>query len=582
MKAVCILSLLGWTAAASAAPHPASKKDREKLEGAIKAIETVRNEDAASGQGIMQKIELKIGARDENGLWLRPSLVDPNYFVVTTKDMDRELKQLILFDANVAVKFRELPDEDMAAYAIAAQAHKRYQEALRPLCAEALVLAEKAFGLSPRVKEGLIVNGPPPPKSDDDFPSFLGRRAVWKPAYHETQDPNNRGFTDPDGRVGITLEAFRDADRLGFVLYHEGLHFGQLLSGPNSKNEPEEEARHREKAKLVIGTVFKLKPEDAAANDKVLGEERKNAKKWRQRIAAGFDPWKKSHRPHFSGNYKSLWMKSSTDEDESLPASYEPAVLQADLGFIDAWRRETAAWSDRTLTARDVAAADARARLEHEERARVETERRKQEIADAPERERRQFRAAVEFEAEQCGYRVGYHSDGETITGFHGIDDSSRFPFSRHWVPWDFGDIKVVFLMTRVCGQLESRPNEPAPPACNGAAELLHERVGRGDFLPKLEYLAAGPSGMYPLYSYCLQELMASWDKIRDAKSFDKVVAKYQKQLIKRLKRDAKIEERIRRNRERGPAQPPPRERDSDPGHKDPDHDEVWRRIERL
>jgi hypothetical protein len=401
------------------------------------------------------------------------------------------------------------------------------------LCAKAIEIAQKAFHISPRHAEGTIVNGPPPPKTDDDFPSFQGKHAVWNPVFHETQDPINRGFTDPDGHVGITLEAFRDADRLGFVLYHESLHFDDLLNAAqNIKNDPADEVRHREGAKRLIGSVFVLRSDDIVNNDAVIDAEKPNAEKWRQGMANGLDPWKKSQRAAFPGNYKSLWMQSrQTDDGGAYVGRPEPTKEQADMSFLDSWRQAAAPIIDKAKAAQALQEAE-RQNRQREQEARLARER------DEKEWKKQAFRTEMDAEAASCGYRMIYDSDNETMLGYG--DRSGSFLLSRYPVPFDFGDMKAVWLTTRACQEIESNPNRPAPTACNDAALLLNERMARGDFIPKVKHLTQGSVKGYLDYSDCLKNILANADKITDTKSFDKIVSSYQKALIKRLAKEAK------------------------------------------
>ncbi len=131
-------------------------------------------------------------------------------------------------------------------------------------------------------------------------------------------------------------------------------------------------------------------------------------------------------------------------------------------------------------------------------------------------------------------------------------DHSASFILGRQQVPFDFGDMKVVFLMTRVCREIESNS----------------ERVGRGDFIPKLAYLTATTGWTYSDRSECIKDFLANADKITDAKSFDKAAASYQKRLSKRLAQEAK-RDRERERRERaenggGGGSSPPDGRDRD------------------
>lgn len=81
---------------------------------------------------------------------------------------------------------------------------------------------------------------------------------------------------------------------------------------------------------------------------------------------------------------------------------------------------------------------------------------------------------------------------------------------------------------------------------------LLRERVSRGDFTPKIEFLAATSlwGGAWVQWDRCIQEILYNADRITDTKSFNDLMAAFQKRESKRLKEEAK-REREREKREK-------------------------------
>lgn len=369
---------------------------------------------------------------------------------------------------------------------------------------------------------------------------------------------NEAGYTSIAGDVVVSFQTVIDAvigknpGIIAEILFHEGKHFDRLAGAGWSYRESEEVLAYS--AAIAQHESFELdKPNDPAANAA-------KANLFANELAVK------------EGRLTEITLSAETEAKIKAAVEREVQVRAGLIKYHDQLKIDAAKLRD-----------DEKERLETEAAFREQEEaRRAREAAEAPELKKRVFFAQLDSEAAKCGYTIHWDADHEAMLGFNGYTE--RFPLNpRKRVPFDFGDLQVVFLMTRVCGEIESRTQTPAPPACNDAASLLRERVGRGDFREKVEYLAAGQSGMYPTYSYCLQELLANADKIGDTKSFDEVVLSYQKRLVKRLAKEAKqerrnkeIEDANQRHRNRREPREKPDQR------KDPDHDEVWRRIDKL
>ncbi len=440
--------------------------------------------------------------------------------------------------------------------------------------ARALERIQTAYNVAPLTSAG-VAHKPTTPSST--FGWVEGLRIQWRPRisvaseeykevvaadgtkhYIGSVSDNEAGYTSIAGDVVVSYATVIDAANaknpgiIAEILFHEGKHFDKLASTGWSYREIDEVTAYS--AAIAHHESFELdKPGDPAAN-----AAKSNLFRNEYAVKAG----------------RLTEITLSPEREEAIKAIVEHQVQAraALVKYHDQLKIDVAILRD-----------EEKKRLEAEATAREqEAARRAREEAEAPARRQRVFFAQMDSEAAKCGYTIHWDEARENMLGFNGYTE--RFPLNvRQRVPFDFGDLQVVFLMTRVCGEIEGSPQKPAPPACNDAAALMRERIGRGDFRPKLEYLAAGPSGMYLSYSDYLQELLANADKITDTKSFDKVVSKYQKRLVKRLAKEAKRERRrkeIDEANERARDRREPREERGRP--EDPDHDEVWRRIDRL
>ncbi|MBI2387222.1 MAG: hypothetical protein HYV14_14615 [Elusimicrobia bacterium] len=136
-------------------------------------------------------------------------------------------------------------------------------------------------------------------------------------------------------------------------------------------------------------------------------------------------------------------------------------------------------------------------------------------------------------------------------------------------------EYRIAFLLRRACyGAVHDSEHNP-PRACNDAARLIYPFAVQDHGAAKLDAMFGPDRGDRA----CLYHIIAQSSGITDTASFDKLLAKYQKQLAK--------EKREYDKRWRSPSPPrgddgsprgerPPREDNRRP---DPDHDEVRRRI---
>lgn len=354
-------------------------------------------------------------------------------------------------------------------------------------------------------------------------------------------EPNGRqAITTLDGRVFILKDTFELALRknnLGFlahILYHETRHFNRLSwtdeTGRNrSWATADKEERDAYNADARMGKVFDLKQDEI--ND-LIEKYQAYADAVNSRVQITDD--------HLTPQQEAVWKNHYEHQQINIEEEYRS--LQ------------------ETVT-------NERARQVAEQK-RAQEERLAWERAEK-ERKKKSFRVELDAEAASCGYQIKYDADNETMLGFDGPIEAYRL--GPNPVPFDFGDLKAVFLMRRVCNEIRFYPHQPAPPACNSAASLLHERVSRGDFTPKLKFLGlvlrAGPSSIDS--DECLQAILAGADRITDTKSFNGVIAAYQKRLVKRLAQESKearerTEEREEREQERNSRGSRSRESDDD------------------
>lgn len=362
-------------------------------------------------------------------------------------------------------------------------------------------------------------------------------------------------ITTADGRVLVLKGTFAMAlergnpGYLARALYHESRHFDRL-SWVDGKGQPrgwqniDKEERDAYKRDLDHIKAFDLKTSDA-------DEIRQNYIDYANAVRTGVPLTDNTLTPKQEADWKNHYENIQVNIEEEFTRLSEKVAAERT-------RQEEMAEKQRQ-------ARENRERQERLEKERRQEAERNEELARL-ERKKRAFREEMDTEAAACGYRITYDTDNETMLGFSYY--GGQFILGRHHVPFDFGDLKVVFLMTRTCQEIESPSHPPPPTACNGAASLLHERVGRGDFGPKLRYLTATMGFTYSDMSECIQELLATADSITDTKSFDKAASAYQKRLSKRLAQEAKRDrDREREERERQGRDRKREERDRSPAN---------------
>lgn len=346
------------------------------------------------------------------------------------------------------------------------------------------------------------------------------------------------------GEISMFDQAFQNPDDLATLIYHETSHWVDIAAKPGGgrdsdppivtfQSEADAYARSAKIAKLLGRNFSQM--ENLAAQYQLQAKE-SGGRSWE---------WVIVNRRQWLGTDRRGPLGMAPAEPET--GSDGEAILRQKMAETLRQAKET------------------RERQERLQKERQKEAERIEELARL-ERKAQAFRNEMDDEAAKCGYRITYDSDNKTMLGFS--DRNGRFILGRYHVPFDFGDLKVVFLMARTCEDIEADANRPAPSACNGAASLLHERVGRGNFEPKLKYLTSTMGFAYSDTSECIKDLLANANRITDSKSFDKVAGAYQKRLSKRLAEDGKrARDRERRDRDRkgeGGGSPPQGGRDRD------------------
>lgn len=426
---------------------------------------------------------------------------------------------------------------------------------------KAITLTRDIYGLTP----GVVVA----PAHDPDMPGSVEIRP-WNPIYSENQEldesghgrllsekeklelarkaglppgskiDHDAGTSRDDARIVMFPHAFERPEMLAAMIMHETVHWlDRAARGTISL--PFDSFTSEEKAYTLVAneaTAFGLTPDDVASMKNMAVIYAKQAK-----LSPGLT-WGQVETHHKDWLFSS---SPSTDDDNPSPGRPEPTKEQADISFLDSWRQATGAVIESK------ARVEEQARLDKE---RLEREREEQE-REYRERKQRDFQEEMDGNAASCGYTIRYDAD-KAILGF------GHFRLGRDRVPFDLGDLKVVFLITRACNEIQSHPHQPAPPACNRAADyLLRERILRGGFMPKIEYLAATWlwDGAWVKGDRCIQLILNNADRITDTKSFNVLMASFQKSESKRLKEEARrADKRSRREEkeERGGGSRPP------------------------
>lgn len=260
-----------WIPTARTAPHPASREDEAAVAQAIRDAKALADIDLVDAQNRIIALEQKMGRRDERG-------------------------KLVLNAPPVARYFPTLKPDDLYAYGRAVEDAGRARREVAAKMKVAIDLALYAYGISDPKQplSGRIVSGPPDqPSKPGALRSHLNKTATFDPelTFSLLDESNALGHTGHDGKVRIEWAAFDYPGMLGMTLYHESLHFKELLTpGVDILDEPRNEARQRRDEHRLWYRVFKLKYADASRRDGVHRKLVAKISEWDQMVREGFDP----------------------------------------------------------------------------------------------------------------------------------------------------------------------------------------------------------------------------------------------------------------------------------------------------
>lgn len=336
-----------WISAADAKPHPASPEDEAAVAQAIKEAKAIAEIGLVDAQRRIIALEQKMGRRDEQGK--------------------------LVFNAPPIGKY--LPSqkpEVLYAYGRAVEDAGRARREVAAKMKVAIDLALEAYGIAdPRNRlTGPILSGPPnQPGKPGALRSYLNQTATFEPelTFSLLDESGRLGHTTHGGTVRIEWGAFDYPGKLGMTLYHESLHFQELLTpGVDILDEPRNEVRQRRGEQALWYRVFKLKYADAKQRDDVRLNYARKIPEWNRMVREGFDPTTEDGSLALKGMLNTAFRP---DGDQSLPPWIKPG-LDDILGEAD---ELAAAVSAET---RERRAREAAAELERRERERREDSRR--------------------------------------------------------------------------------------------------------------------------------------------------------------------------------------------------------------
>ncbi|MBI5596140.1 MAG: hypothetical protein HY928_08640 [Elusimicrobia bacterium] len=170
---------------------------------------------------------------------------------------------------------------------------------LRILASELTALAQTSYGISNPSKplSGTILSGPPSrPGIPEAMESFIGNTGTFGPIFDPSLPSGTVAHTDNAGLVRIGWAAFSYPGKLGHAIFHEQQHFKDLLT-PNRdlRNDAAIELRIRSAQRVAAANVFQLTAEDMTRYDSAIAGLPAAAREWDNRIAEGFDPYRKDH-----------------------------------------------------------------------------------------------------------------------------------------------------------------------------------------------------------------------------------------------------------------------------------------------
>lgn len=382
-----------------------------------------------------------------------------------------------------------------------------------------------------------------------------------------SMDPNKpdglEGLTLVDGRVliskGVFDIAFKNGNPgfLARVLYHESRHFNRLsqaatdgtgvLRGWASREEEELAAYKADVAMLSAFGLTEAQENTLKAKRDEFARKIKN----NELTTHAVDP-----------QQENLWRTYYNETQLNLEYDYKNLKHIVDQARLEQGER---------------------VQRENEERARVarEEQERKSRLIEEARNTRSRIERNMSEDAARCGYRLEYAGpEDRTIIGFRNgeILHSFRDPAS----PPDWYNFQFMLMISRACDAANMQPPRVGIEACNGGYAAMSAPMSYELHLDL--YFANKPdSGNVA----CVEHILKNKSRISDAKSFAKTIADYQKGLRKKEAEEQKKDEK-RREKERA-IERSKNYRDPDEGRRppddggrtptDPDHDEVWKRV---
>ncbi len=351
-----------------------------------------------------------------------------------------------------------------------------------------------------------------------------------------------------NGEISMFGQAFNDPDDLAILIYHETSHWVDVAAKPGGGRDSD------------LPIVLFQSEATAYARSAKLAQQLGRDPTQMLALAAQYEAQAKE-----VGDRDWAWVlinrRNWLGTDRRGPLAIVPAGPEA------ASDDETTLSQKMSELQKQVK--ENREHMERLQKERLEEAARNEELA-RQEQKKQDFLLEMDAEAASCGYKIRYDAD-KAMLGFSG--SRIGYQLGQNRVPSDFGDLKVIFLMTRTCDEIQSHPHEPAPRACNAAADhLLRERISRGDFMPKLEYLAATAlwDGAWVKWDPCIREILNNVSRITDTKSFNAIMTSYQKRESKRLNE----EDKRRRDREKREGKQSPGGGSRPPTNDDQDY--IW------
>ncbi len=260
-----ILTLLSLQSHASTSLHRPTASQEAGIQQEIDSGRDIYIQHVTRLDAELLQYEQAIGLRDSKGD--RIADAPPFELVIDRLDAEQRKDCLLILD-------------ESARYRVKMSGH--FNEAIRR--------TQIAYGISDpkHPLSGVIRSGFPRPDLEDSdlLPSFLGQRADLLPLYSEELKQRQYGATSYDGKVEIGIDAFTYPGKLAVTLYHESLHFKDLLAeNRDLRNDPAGEVRIREKELPYLTSIFMLPKTEIDERQQTLSKYRIAAPRWASAMA---------------------------------------------------------------------------------------------------------------------------------------------------------------------------------------------------------------------------------------------------------------------------------------------------------